>query len=390
MAPELRTTVEGRTRLLMPAGILTSRAPATHPFFFNPAARLNRDVSVALANATEPRTYLDALAGTGARGVRVAREGPSGTSVTLVDFNQAALEVACRNIAENGVSGRCLAVHEETNRFLYSRFDRGEKFDAVDVDPFGSPAPYLQGAMSACADRAILSFTATDAAVLCAVYPSVTLRRYGSSSVRSDFVHETALRILVGFAARAGGVNDIGVEPVAVHSTLHYLRVFVRTRRGASHSDAATKKLGFVTECNSCGARSSSALPLSACPGCGKRTRSAGPLWTGSLADWRLVAPAIAYCEKEGMEGAGETLGGLNGLDGFPPFSFSIERACSRLRAPSVSSERVMAALKRAGFAAAAAPFDERTLKTTADYRGFLQAVREASGASAQADQVHL
>jgi len=61
--------------------------------------------------------------------------------VTLVDFNEASLSVAAKNVKKNGLVQRCSLVHSETNRYLYSRFDRDEKFDAVDVDPFGTPLP---------------------------------------------------------------------------------------------------------------------------------------------------------------------------------------------------------------------------------------------------------
>lgn len=383
MAGELKETREGKTSLLVPAQSLSGKVPATFPVFFNPAARLNRDISVAVAAVTKPATYLDALAGTGARGVRVANEVPGETLVTLADFNEASVAVARENARINGVAPRCEVVHEEANRFLYSRFERQEKFEAIDVDPFGSPAPYLQGTALASADGATLSFTATDAAVLCGVYPKVARRRYSAATVRSEFVHETALRILIGFAARAGGVNDIGVEPVVVHSTLHYLRVFVRVGRGPARADESTRQLGYVTQCEGCGVRHSTPAQLPACPGCSARVRSAGPLWTGSIVDAKVLAASTRVSEKTGLKDAALTLESLKGVEEFPPFSYSLERACSKLHRASVSAEKVIEALRRKGFRSMVGPFDELTLKTSAGYREFFESVREASGSSA-------
>jgi tRNA (guanine26-N2/guanine27-N2)-dimethyltransferase len=380
---KLVLTRERRTDLYVPPQSLVARAPATQPVFFNPAARTNRDVSVAVAAATRPKSYLDALAGTGARGVRVANEAPGGTQVTLVDFNTASLEVARKNVRKNGVRERCTVVHSEANRFLFSRFERQEKFDAIDVDPFGTPAPFVLAATVAAADGCVVSLTATDAAVLCGVYPDVSRRRYGASAVRSDFVHETGLRILLGFAARMGGVNDVGIEPVAAHSTLHYLRVFFTVRRGAARADESAGRLGFVTQCNECGARSSGALPLERCPVCGRRVRSAGPLWTGTMVDEKVVAAASSFSVNEGWKEASEVLGPLLGLDRFPPYSYSPERVCSRLRVPSVSIQGAVDSLTSLGFEASKSPFEQIGIKTGAGYDDFVTALRAASGKSA-------
>jgi tRNA (guanine26-N2/guanine27-N2)-dimethyltransferase len=389
--PKLKMIREGNTELYVPKGSVAGGVPETYPVFFNPAARTNRDISVSVARVTRPRTFLDALAGTGARGVRIANEcgrgakgrGDNGIEVTLVDFNRNALSVARRNVKENELQGRCDVVHSETNRYLCSRFEKDEKFDAIDVDPFGTPASYLQAALMASTDGGLVSFTATDAAVLCGVYPSVSFRRYGALSVRNDFVHETGVRILLGFAARMGGINDVGVEPVLAHSTLHYFRAYIRVRKGASHADSTMQHIGYVTQCNGCFERSAGPLPLARCAACGTRVRSAGPLWIGRMVDERVTPGASAVCEEEGWTEADETLASLKETDGFPPFSYSLERACSRLKVPSTSVERVIERLIESGFAAARQPFEADGVKTDASYGQFTDAVSSASGTSA-------
>jgi tRNA (guanine26-N2/guanine27-N2)-dimethyltransferase len=377
--PKLELIREGETELYVPSESLTSHSPATHPVFFNPAARTNRDISVAIAAATRPLTYLDVLAGTGARGVRVAKESSEETQVTIADFSTASLAVARRNVRRNQLGKRCTVVHEEANSYLTSRFERQEKFDAIDLDPFGTPAPFVLAVMNAAADGAVVSITATDAAVLCGVYPDVSFRRYGSLAIRSEFIHETGLRILLGFAARMGGINDIGIEPVAAHSTLHYLRVFLRTRRGATRADGSMKSIGFITQCNACGERVSGPASLSRCPSCDARVRSAGPLWTGKLVDEQVLDGAERFSERAGWNEAVETLGALRGIDGYPPFSYSPERVCSRLRIPSVSVGRAMEVLVGAGFTAIRQPFEEIGIKTEAGYGEFVSVLLKAS-----------
>ncbi|MDA4122162.1 MAG: hypothetical protein OK456_03155 [Thaumarchaeota archaeon] len=381
----LKLVREGDTDLYVPEKSLAGGAPDTYPVFYNPAAKTNRDISVCVASVTRPATFLDALAGTGARGVRVGNEGNRGRGkgaapqVTLVDFNRMSLQVARRNVKLNGLGRRCTVTHSETNRFLCSRFDRGEKFEAVDVDPFGSPAPYIQAALTACAPGAILSFTATDAAVLCGVYPLVSLRRYGASSIRNEFVHETGLRTLMGFAARAGGVNDIGVEPVLAHSTLHYLRVYLRVRRGATEADRAMEGLGYVTQCNTCLERWASKLPSERCDSCGRKVRSSGPLWTGKVAESGLVSQSAKFGSERGWKEAESIIASLGRVDDFPPFSYSLERACSLKKVSSTSVEKVIGELQSNGFSAMRQPFELDGIKTDATHEEFVQAVVAAS-----------
>ena len=375
----LRTILEGRTHLRVPAASLTSRAPKTYPVFFNPAARLNRDISVALAAVTRPKSYLDALAGTGARGVRVANEAGSHVEVTILDFNERSLSVAKKNVEMNHLSRRCFLVHSETNRYLYSRFERGEKFDAIDVDPFGTPAPYIQAALVASADGAIVSFTATDAAVLCGVYPSVALRRYGSMAPRSEFVHETAVRILAAFAARMGGINDIGVSPIAAHSTLHYLRVYTKVKRGASAADQSLSNVGYVTQCNVCFARFSGSEAPPRCPACGAKVRSAGPLWTGGLCDETIASQVAGFCASEGWSDSAATIASIIGVNAFPPFGYSLERCASRIGSSSVPMEDVAARLRSSGFRCMIQPFEDLSVKTDAGIKDFTAAMMEAS-----------
>ncbi len=379
MLPELELIREGSTDLFVPKESLSGREPKTFPAFFNPAARVNRDVSVAIARATEPRSFLDALAGTGARGVRVANEATSEVEVTLVEFNEVSAKIAAKNVKVNRLAGRCAMVHEESSAYLSSRFGRAERFDAVDIDPFGTPAPYVQGALTAAQDQGIVSMTATDTATLCGVYPRVALRRYGALVSRSEFSHEAAVRVLLGFCARMGGVLDIGLQPMAAHSTLHYLRVYFRCSRGAAASDSCIRQLGYVVTCASCHENALSPSPVALCQRCGSKARSIGPQWLGELVDEAAVGESLRYCSSQGWREAARAMEALKSCDRFPPFGFSLERITSREKVSSVKFQSVVEELEGSGRSAMRQPFGSSGLKTDASYEELLVAVRKAS-----------
>ncbi len=375
----MRRIIEGRTSLNVPSASLISREPPTTPFFFNPAARVNRDISVAITKVAKGDTFCDSLAGVGSRGVRIANEVSREICVTLVDFNERALRTARGNARANSVGERCEFVKSETNTFLFSRFRRDSKFDFVDLDPFGTPAPYLQGGFNAVAEGGVVSVTATDTAVLCGVYPEVAYRRYLSLPLRNEFKHETAIRLLLNACRRIAAMNDIGVEAVAAHSTKHYVRVYVRARVGATRADSSAKFEGFITSCRKCGHRVSSAEPIVVCEQCTARVVPAGPVWVGPLADTTVVGAAVAVCRRDGFDEGIQVLTGLIGVNEFPPYGYSLEEICANLGVPGVSRDKVMHRLSSTGYKVLRQPFEKTGLKTDATYSAVADTVRSLS-----------
>ena len=372
--------MEGRTVLVVPAASLTTDPPPTHPAFFNPAASVNRDVAVALVAASGARTFCDGMAGVGSRGVRVANEVDGVRESVLVDINREALGLAERSAKLNRVLGKCAFRLSEVSSYFYSRFGRGAKFDCVDVDPFGSPARQIPGALSATADGGLLSVTATDTAALCGVYPKVALRRYGGTSVSNSFHHETGVRILVGALAREAASQEIGVQPVFAHATRHYIRATVRVSVGARRADESLGSIGYVMWCRHCGEVWQSRASAVSCVACGRKSTAAGPLWTGPLTDGALVKKAGEVAGRMGFEDGGKVIRRTEGVDGFPPWSFEIDEVCSALRRPTVPELSVIERLTEKGFKVMKQPFELRGVKTDAPRQEVVEAVRGAAG----------
>jgi tRNA (guanine26-N2/guanine27-N2)-dimethyltransferase len=329
--------------------------------------------------ATEGLTFCDALSGIGARGLRVATEVTRSPSVTLVDINRDSVGLARRNARLNGVRARCEFIPSEANSYLYSRYGKDEKFGYVDVDPFGTPVPYFQAALRATKDGGIASFTATDTAVLCGVHVRVAERRYGGTPVNNHFHHETGVRLLLNAVRRGAASLDLGVRPVAVHSTRHYIRVFLRVEVGPSKAEAARDSEGYVLWCRRCGHLAEGSVQEGSCEECKAMPKVAGPLWLGELTETRTLRDAVAASKKLGLPEATRILSSLLGVDGFPPWSFSIEGICSSLRIASVSDSAVAELLRSQGYRTLRQPLEKTGLKTDAQYSAVAEAVREAA-----------
>jgi tRNA (guanine26-N2/guanine27-N2)-dimethyltransferase len=370
--------LEGQTRLVVPSVSLTRDPPPTSPVFFNPAASLNRDISVAITAGTGGATFCDSMSGVGARGLRIANEVERVKAVTMVDFNAEALKAARRGAVLNNVVGKCEFSNSETASYLHSRFGRDERFDYVDLDPFGTPIRQLQAALSAASDDGVVSITATDTAVLCGVYPQVSRRRYGALSLKNHFCHETGVRILAGTLARKGAEVDIGVRPIFAHSTRHYLRLFARVSEGASKAGSALECLGFLSWCPQCGSTTAQDDEQRICASCGKRTKTAGPLWVRELTEPKVLSAALGTAEDMGLVSAAKMISGCMGLDGFPPWSFSIERASSSLRVATVPESAMRRVLLKNGWRVMRTPFEKTGIKTDAPHEEFLMAAEKS------------
>lgn len=378
-ATKLVEILEGSTRLIVPGASVDNPSPPRTPIFFNQAASINRDVSVVIAEAVGGATFCDSMAGAGARGLRVAKEARTSKEVTLVDINERSVDAARRSAHLNGIQDKCEFKVGDASSVLASRYGRDMKFEMVDLDPFGSPVRHLCAAVSAVKDGGVLSVTATDTAVLCGVYPATARRRYGAVPMNNGFHHETAVRILLNSVRKAAGPLDIGISPVAAHATRHYLRVYVKLEHGAARADSSLKKEGYLVSCPHCGEVSASASITSSCDSCGRKARFAGPLWLGPLSDPSTLRRSASLAEERKYVEATRILSSLGGIDGFPPWSYSIEDSCSKLGVASVSEGKVMAFLSGLGYRAVRQPFETRGLKTTAPVRAIEDAVRSLS-----------
>ncbi|MDQ3948333.1 MAG: tRNA (guanine-N1)-methyltransferase, partial [Thermoproteota archaeon] len=219
---EFVRVVEGRTTLLVPKASLTAKVPSKMPAFFNPAAKLNRDLSIlaysAFVASSGKKTFADSFAGIGARALRVAVEVPEVEQVYCNDINSVAIEAAKEAAGLNSVTGRCYFSIEEVCKFLLKGDKEGNRYSIVDLDPFGTPSRHVDCVLRSVLDSGLVSITATDTAVLCGVYPKVCLRRYYGRPLNNSYGNETAIRLLLSLTALTASRLELAIKPVFVHA----------------------------------------------------------------------------------------------------------------------------------------------------------------------------
>ena len=274
---ELIEAVEGRTRFFIPGQDEDSAfPPGTAAVFYNRRMELNRDATVLLLQVIHPEDYIDTMGATGVRGLRIAQE--CGIKVTINDRDSRAVELISKNIAHSGIDS--ITVTKSDVNVLLS----GSRFDAVDLDPFGTPAPFIDSAIRS--TRRFLMVTATDTAPLCGAHKKAGIRRYFSQPLNNEYHSETGLRTLLGFVVREALKYDIGLAPQFCFAHEHFVRLHLEVRRGVSAAERSLSSIGFIMQCPKCPSRSEQhgMLPQSmVCEYCGTRLIPVGPLWLGGI-----------------------------------------------------------------------------------------------------------
>jgi tRNA (guanine26-N2/guanine27-N2)-dimethyltransferase len=262
--------------------------------FYNPRMEMNRDITVACLEALpEVSTYVDAMAASGIRGIRVKKEVSREIEVTANDWDGTACELIEKNAGRNGV--RVKVSRNGANTLLSST-----QFDFVDLDPFGTPAPYIN---STCwASKRAMGVTATDTAPLCGAHLKSGIRTYGAYPLKTEYYAEMGLRVLLGRVAREEAKYDRALKPLLCYTDEHYIRLYLRVEHGRADADRMMKDVGFIVHCSACKNRYTlRGLAVQApdtCPVCGAKTGTGGPLWLGATRDKAFAENVIDIMEK--------------------------------------------------------------------------------------------
>ena len=362
---------EGRTEVLAPRqDTLAQFPPGTARVFYNPRAALSRDATVVLLRLLRPDEYLDVMGATGIRGLRAAVE--AGVPTIINDRDPVAVELIRENISLAGVPAT--ALEEDANVLLSAR-----RFEAVDLDPFGTPAPYLDSACRSA--KRYLFATATDTAPLCGAHRKAGMRRYSARLVKTEYHAEVGLRTLLGFIARSLARYDRGMEPLLCFAHQHFHRVHLRVLPGAAKADDTLTRVGFVLHCLSCLYReehTGPALSCGPCPRCGSPLSPIGPLWLGPVNDTATLE-GISRILPDGTLAESPSLTRLVRLlsEELPTSTHYDYHVVARNRKGSPPAmETVLGRLEAAGFRASRAHYSGTALKTDAAIGDVERAIR--------------
>jgi len=377
---EVEEVREGLASVLVPKLEMYRQSPMEYvpsraPVFYNPLMKENRDLAVAFLRKIHREfgreiLFGESMTGTGVRGIRAVLEAGVGHA-WINDISKVATNMAEMNVQRNDVSNNITIENREANVFSLLH---NSDFDYLDLDPFGSPSPFLESSIRAVKNGGIIAVTATDAATLCGVYPEKAVARYGGRSLKTVFPKEFAVRLLIYGIVGATARMEFGAMPLLSYVSRHYVRVYCRLRRGNREATRAMGKTGHILYCPSCFQREGLEMGKVrelldfTCPTCGRRRQLAGPIWLGQHSDPSWAQQINAEAGEEQLEpNMFKMLKRLSLEDTGLLGSYPVSKISQYSHKSPPSRHRLLQRLKAAGIEACEATCEENAIKTRAD-----------------------
>lgn len=255
---------EGQAQLTVPKSV-----------FYNPVQEFNRDLSVFVLKAYLKHNVwhhkneeyhvtsrggmkiLDALSASGLRSIRYAKElGPSGAVVKNIvanDISEAAFKIIKQNIESNNVQHIVTpSLSDAAINLFNSSANFEDRYHVIDLDPFGTGSQFFNAAVKSIGEAGLLMVTCTDTAVLCGNAAESCFARYGATSVRSEFCHEVALRIILRSLESHAAVYGRYIKPLISVSVDFYVRLFVQVFTHKAETKKSSSKVSQIYLCKQC------------------------------------------------------------------------------------------------------------------------------------------
>ncbi|MEW5313398.1 MAG: hypothetical protein WDW38_004969 [Sanguina aurantia] len=345
-----------------------------------------------------PRLF-EGLSASGLRAVRYAQEVPALGSIVANDLDPIAVEAIQRNLIHNGGaqlqprSSPAAGMHASRSCRHHWRMTSWvwiQAYDVVDLDPYGTPAMFLDSAVQSVADGGLLMVTATDMANLCGSNMSACWSLYNSFPIHRNYCHEMALRILLASIESHANRYKRHIVPLLCLSIDYYVRIFVRVYLSPGDVGNASSKLSYLWQSSGCDdfflqpvsyKKTTSKDGFRFHPGFGPvvpgrcaETGSAftmgGPIWSDPIHDITFVNSLVASMNADGPSSYG-TFNKMKGLlaavqEELPdvPLYYSLHDMCRTVKCQPCKRDQFMSAIINAGYRVSCTHAHQLAIKT--------------------------
>lgn len=360
------------------------------------AALENGEPVKKLKRAPRGIELLEGLSATGLRSIRFAKEIPSVKKVVANDLLSAAVASINQNIRYNEVEDNVRANEASCNMVMYTK-----KFDVIDLDPYGTVAPFIDAAVQSVRSGGLLLVTCTDLQVLAGnTYPEKCFALYGGVNLTNkDATHESALRLVLGLIKSTAAKYGRYVEPLLSLSIDYYVRVFVRVVNKPILVKNHMSEMMVGYSCSGCHAITTQAMgkkeerenskgtmfikyglskspPIDEnCKFCGSVHHMVGPMYGGPLHNAEFVNEILRINKEEHKDDIYKTRKRIEGMltlaaSELPdsPFYFSPNTISSILKLSVPSLSKVSAGLGSMGYTTSLTHAQPSCLKTDANW----------------------
>lgn len=367
----MKEIVEGFAKIILPEQeeLITKRQKV----FYNPEMRLNRDISVLLTKAKKITSAVLPLAASGIRAIRLLKES-SCKEIKANDISPSAIESIKKNLKINNISynqtdqenNSCKLFNKEANLFLMEETSA----EYIDIDPFGSPNPFLQESIRKMKHNGILAITATDTASLSGTYVATCKRYYWAKPFLNSLKHETGLRILIRKAQLVASQYDKALVPIFSYWKKHYFRIFFIVYKSKSKTNDIIQNHKYLYYHPNNGEHSL----LKKAP----NAISIGPFWAGELHNPELIKEMIKNITPNIHK---ETIKFLELINEEAQvknqFLVDIHNISKRIKLDTIGWEPLFSIIKEKGFDVVRTHLSPYGIKTTMPYEQLIETIKQ-------------
>lgn len=337
--------------------------------FYNPKMQFCRSMSsLAVGAIAQDLEVIDAFCASGIRGIRYAKENSNVKLLTSIDIDKGAIALVKKNSKLNKLKSTTVLGNISKAAFDYVG-------DLVELDPFGTPSPYVLDAMRYFNPKkvAYISATATDVAVLCGAKVAACMKNYHSKPLNCFFTHEIGLRILIKRIVEVASEFNFGCTPLVSFSDQHYLKTVIKLTRSADLADESLNLFGYICLCEKCGYVNMDKFPSKACNHCQNTKISwAGPLWLGKLHEGKFLTNMKTLNDSRNYVDKQKIANFLSLFEGeidLPPFYYNLHQLCKTHKTQPVPNlVNLLKTISEKGFIARKSHFSPLSIKTNAPY----------------------
>lgn len=342
----------------------------------------------------EPKfNVLEALSATGLRAIRYAKEIPHLAYVVANDLSAAAVDQIKLNSEHNGTANLVRPNQGDARSVMYTSTN---KYNVIDLDPYGSAAPFLDAAVQAIEDGGLLVVTCTDLAVLAGdSHPEKCWSQYGGTTIKqSDFCHEQALRMVINSIAVCAARYGRAIKPLLSLSIDFYVRLFIRVDTRPARVKHLMSNTMLTYQCSGCKSFvnqpmgvvkpgnspdqfkfSNASLAVGKdCLECGFTQHIGGPMYSGPLHDHQFIDQILEYA-TEAETSTDNALGTIPRVKGMlnvakeeltVPHHWSVAKMTKVLHCQSPPQDKILSAILNAGYEVSGSHTGPRSIKTNA------------------------
>ncbi len=223
--------------------------------YYSKMQTITRDLTVVILKNyfRDGFTALDLLAGSGVRGFRIEKE--CGGKVTINEKNPYAREFILRN---REINNSYAEITDYDAKICFPK----KRFDYIDIDPYGSPVPFIDLSLKSIKNNGIIGLTATDLPNLAGTNRNKSIMLYHAQGERNYLKHEIGVRILWKYIMEKAMEYELFIDPILTYFGGYYYRIFFRVQKGSKKSFTMVEKIQEIYNINN---------------------KKIGPLWIGNI-----------------------------------------------------------------------------------------------------------